>query len=244
MVSDNCTPVDRLLQTLKVHVPGATDQMLSLEIFNTIDEFCRRTSAWRYQSEIQLDLTNTEYDMSLPVDSEFVRMLGVTLNGAPVAPAGAQGTIQSSFGLITPELTFADGDAQYDADASDLVSGMFTYAVYRPTYITVTALPDEEQIKYPLKAVMALSIAKSCLQCDCGEWGLPEWTYNMFFQEWLDGVLGRLYQMPAKPWSDATKAVYHHKRFRNGMAFRKQEATKGFVHGSPGWHFPRMSGWV
>jgi hypothetical protein len=240
----SCAPIDRLMQTLRVHIPGATDDMLQLEVFNTIDEFFRRTSAWRYESEIQLDTANTEYDMSLPVDSEFVRMLGVTLNGAPVPPAGAQGAVQSSFGVVTPELTFSDGDAQYKPDASDLTGALFTYAVYRPTYITVSSPPSDDQAQYPLKSIMALSIAKACLTKDCGDWGMPDWSMAMFFQEFLDGVLGRMYQMPAKPWSEATKAVYHHKRFRNGMAFRKQEATKGFVYGSPGWHFPRMSGWT
>jgi hypothetical protein len=243
-MSDTCAPIERLMQTLRVHVPGATDDLLKLEVFNAIDEFFRRTSAWRYESEIQLSTETQEYDLSLPVDSELVRMLGVTLNGVPVPPAGAQGTIQSAFGVITPELTFADGDAQYDPDATDLAGGMFTYAIYNPSYISVTSLPDEEQTKQPLKAVMALTIAKGCLEAECESWQLPDWTYAMFFQEWLDGTLGRLYQMPAKPWSEPTKAVYHHKRFRNGMAFRKQEAPKGFVYGSPGWHFPRMSGWI
>lgn len=244
MSANPCTPVDRLMQTLRVHVPGATDDLLQLEAFNTIDEFFRRTSAWRYETEIQLDTTTSEYDLSLPADSEMVRMLGVTLNGAPVPPAGAQGTIQLSTGVLSPELSFADGDAQFDPTASDLTGVSFTYAVYSPTSITVTSTPSEDQAQYPLKAVMALTIAKACIACDCGEWALPDWMYDMFFQEWLDGCLGRLYQMPAKPWSEATKAVYHHKRFRNGMAFRKQEAAKGFVMGSPGWHFPRMSGWL
>lgn len=244
MATNACTPIDRLMQTLRVQIPGATDAMLQLEAFNTIDEFFRRTSAWRHESEIQLATDVTEYDMSLPVDAAFVRMLGVTLNGAPVAPVGAQGTIQSSFGIITPELTFADGDAQYDPDASDVAGGIFQYAIYKPTYVTVTSPPSADQIQHPLKMLMALSIAKSCLECDCGDWNLPEWMYDMFFQDWLDGVLGRFYQMPAKPWSEPTKAVYHHKRFRNAMAFRKQEATKGFVYGSPGWHFPRQGGWV
>jgi hypothetical protein len=239
-----CAPLDRLMQTLRAHLPGATEALLEIEVFNTLDEFFRRTSAWRYESEIQLSTETQEYDLSLPVGAEFVRMLGVTLNGAPVAPVGAQGTIQSAFGVITPELTFADGDAQYDADASDLSAGVFTYAIYRPTYITVTALPDAEQVKYPLRAIMALTIAKSCLEENCSDWAMPDWSSDMFFQEWLDGVLARMYQMPAKPWSEPTKAIYHHKRFRNGMAFRKQEATKGFVHGSPGWHYPRMSGWI
>ena len=56
-----CAPTDRLLQTLKVHVPGVTDDMLNLELFNVMDEFFRRTSAWQYRSDITLVEDITEY---------------------------------------------------------------------------------------------------------------------------------------------------------------------------------------
>jgi hypothetical protein len=65
----------------------------------------------------------------------------------------------------------------------------------------------------------------------------------MYFGCWVDGVLGRMFMMPAKPWSNKTQAAYHHKRFRNRMAFHKQEVTKGFSYGTPSWHFPR-NGWT
>ena len=55
------------------------------------------------------------------------------------------------------------------------------------------------------------------------------------------GRLGRLYGMPAKPWSSPPHAIYHGKRFRNHMAYRKQEAVRGFNWGQPAWRFPR--GW-
>ena len=52
--------------------------------------------------------------------------------------------------------------------------------------------------------------------------------WDTYFGDWLDGTLGRLYAMPTKPWSTPTHAVYHGKRFRNHMAYRKQEALAGF----------------
>lgn len=243
-MAGDCSPIERLMQTLRVHVPGATDDLLKLEVFNTVDEFFRRTSSWRYESSIQLATTLTMYDLALPADTEFVRMLAVTLDGTPVTAAGSQGVIQSAIGNITPELTFADGDATYDSDGNDLVSGLFTYSIYSPSYITVSNLPTQEQVSQPLKALMALTVGRGCECQECDSWGVPDWMQAMFFHEWLDGSLGRLYQMPAKPWSEPNKAVYHLKRFRNSMGYRKQEAPKGFVHNSPGWHYPRSSGWI
>ena len=91
---------------------------------------------------------------------------------------------------------------------------------------------------------MALTIAKGCLECECGDWQLEDWMYDMFFEEWLNGTLMRLYAMPSKPWSSPTLATLYGKRYRSQMASRKQEAQKGFVYAQPGWRFPRTGGWV
>jgi hypothetical protein len=241
----SCAPTDRLLQTLKVHVPGATDPMIQLELFNVMDEFFRRTSAWRYANDIELLENTLEYDLAVPVDAVVVRAMNVGHNGIPVPAAGSTGSaVMTSLGRLAPELVFPDGDSTFDPDASDLSGGVFSYAIYRPDYITVTTPPDEEQRKYPLNVILALSLARSCLECDCGDWALEEWMYDMFFQDWLDGTLGRLYAMPAKPWTNKDQWVYHSKRFRNAMALRKQEANRGYSYARPARPmFPR-GGWV
>jgi len=239
-----CAPTDRLMQTLKVHVPGVTDPMLQLEVFNVMDEFFRRTSAWRYRTGIDLEVNTTEYSFATPPDAEVVRMMGVVHNGQPLVARAAGGTassyVQSSLGELLPEQTFPDGDATYLPAVSDLQpTGMFTYAIYRPNYISVAGAPDAEAVKYPLEADMALTVAQTCLECDCGDWLLPDWMYPMFFQDWLDGSLARLYGMPAKPWANPTLATMHHRKYRNAMAFRMQEARRGYAYGVPGWRFPR-----
>jgi len=239
-----CAPTDRLMQTLKVHVPGVTDPMLQIEVFNVMDEFFRRTSAWRYRTDIDLEANVSEYSFATPADSEVVRMLGVVHNGQPLIgrPVGGTGGgfTQTSLGTLLPDLTFPDGDASYVPAVSDLQpTGMFTYAIYRPNYISVAAAPSAADVSYPLQADLALTVAQTCLECDCGDWLLPDWMYPMFFQDWLDGTLGRLYGMPAKPWANATIAAYHAKRFRNKMAFRKQEAIRGYAYNLAAWRFPR-----
>ena len=241
-----CAPTDRLMQTLRVHVPGATDGVIQLELFNVMDEFFRRTNAWRYEQEIDIKENTHEYALSLPADAEFVRMLGAARNGVPVPPVTAVGGGTASIaalGTLVPDLMFPDGDSEFAPSDSDLAAGIFSYAVYKPQYITITGPTDEEARQFPVTAVMALTIAKGCLECDCGDWGLEEWMYDMFFQDFLDGALGRLMGMVSKPWTNTTMAAYHARRFRNAMAFRKQEANRGFAYAVPGWRYPRQ-GWV
>lgn len=238
-------PTDRIKQSVMVRVPGLTDALFSLELFNVMDEFFKRTSAWRYKTEIALEAGAGEYPLPVPADALFVRMIGVTLNGTPVPSLGeAIGSTQSSFGVMTPEMSFPDGDASFTPDASDLVGTLFTYAVYRSEYITLTGAPDQQQSQQPLKITMVLTIAPPCCAKDCGDWMLEDWMYDMFYQDWYDGVLSRLYGMPAKPWSSPTLQLYHGKRFRQALAYRKQEANRGFTYGVPGFRFPKVGGWI
>lgn len=230
-----CDPLDRLMQTLRVYAPGVTDEMLKLQVYNTLDEFFRRTNAWRYEDEIQLSEDANEYQFNVPGDVSIVRLLGVTHNGMPV-PSGSQiGALQSSVGHINPELTFVDGDAQFHPDDTDLDegTGLFSYSVFVPGYITLVTRPNADQTQYPLKAWLALSVGPKCIESNCDDWSVEEWMYQTYFQDWLDGVLGRLFAMPMKPWASPQLAIYHGKRFRNAMAFRKQEATRGFIYAPP-----------
>jgi hypothetical protein len=238
----SCSPTDRLMQTLRVHVPGATDDLLQLELFNVIDEFMRRTSAWKMEADIVLQDDTYIYDLALPPDSAVVRAMGATHNGVPVAST-TSGVVQSSTGTLEPELTFPDGDANYAPFATDIeaATSIFTWSLFKPNYISVTNPPTGDAQLYPLRVILALSIARSCLECDCGDWMLEEWMYDMYFQDWLDGTLGRLYMMPAKPWNDKTSALYHGKRFRSALGYRKQEAMRAFNYNIPIWRFP--GGW-
>lgn len=240
-MSTVCGPIDRLLQTLKVDVPGATDGVISLHLFNTMDEFFRRTSAWRFEQDIGLAVDMQDYPLALPLDTAIVRLMNITHNSMPVANAQSQAAVTESIGRLKPEQTFPDGDASFAPVEHDIgIDKRFTYAIYRPDYVTVTGV-DLNTIQYPLKLVAALSLSRGCLEKDCGDWQLEEYMYDMYFQDWLEGAKSRLYGMPAKPWSNKELMVYHGKRFRVALGSRKQEAQRGFVYNVPVWRYPR--GW-
>jgi len=234
-----CAPSDRLVQTITVNTPGVTPDLINLQLFNVMDEFFRRTSAWTHKSEITLVEDILDYGFVTPTDSVVVRLMGVTHQNIPVpSAASTTGIVQNSVGTIEPELLFPDGDISVAPAVSDLEGGVFSYAIYRPNYISLTSLPDVEARKHPMEVLLALSLANQCLECNCGDWAVDEWMWDTYFGDWLDGVLSRLYGMPAKPWASTTHAVYHGKRFRNAMGTRKQEALRGFTYNQPIWRFP------
>lgn len=237
------TPTDRLMQTLKMQLPGATDDMLKLVLFNVVDEFFRKTNAWRYEDQIDLSIDLREYDWHIPPSAMVVRVMGLTHNGIPMRAMTPEesGITISSVGTILPDLTFPDGDALYDADISDNVGGIFTFAIYTPAYVSFSTTPDLEAIKHPIKAWLALTMTRTCLECECDEWGIPEWMYDTYFTDWENGMLAKMFSMPAKPWSNEKLAIFHGRRFRANIAFRKQEIDRGFTYNTPSWSFP--SGW-
>jgi hypothetical protein len=240
-----CGPADRLMQSLRVEAPGATDAIIELQLYNIVDEFLRRTNAWTFDQEVALEDGVLEYPLAIPINTAIVRLLRVDHNNVPVASAATTVAVTTAFARLSPDETFPDGDTTYMPETSDLGNtgpGLFTYAIYKPNYITVSGTGDPDTRKYPLKVWSSLSVARDCLECDCGDWPLEDWMFDMYFDVWFSGTLAKLMAMKAKPWSDTTLAGYHNRRFRNAMAFRKQEARRGFTYNTPTWRFP--GGWA
>lgn len=237
----SCIPADRLLQTLKTQVPGVTDDMLNLQLYNVVDEFLRRTMAWKVIEAVDLLEDQSVYDLPMPSGAEFVRMVAVSHNGVPIPGSPVGGIVTQSIGRLIPELVFPDGDGSYAPVATDYnaTTGFYTYSVFAPEYVQITFAADEEARKFPLMVTMAAALGTRCLECECGDWPMPEWMWNMYFQVWLDGTLARFYLMPFKPWSSPKEAVIHGRKYRDKLAYHKQESARGFVYDTPNWRFPR-----
>lgn len=69
---------------------------------------------------------------------------------------------------------------------------------------------------------------------------LPRMAQTHFYEALFDGVLGRMYAHPSKPYTDPTLAQYHLKRFRNAIGAYAGQAKQGFAPGAVSWRFPRF----
>lgn len=67
---------------------------------------------------------------------------------------------------------------------------------------------------------------------------LPAHMWTQWFETILDGTLGRLYALPAKPWSNGPLAQYHGTRFRQGLNRARDIAARGYSNQQPNWSFP------
>jgi hypothetical protein len=78
--------VQRIIDSARVSLPGATDGTMRLELFNVVEEFCRETNAWQDVSCLTLCPQQCEYPIySTDGNGEIYRLLGVE-NACPTDP--------------------------------------------------------------------------------------------------------------------------------------------------------------
>lgn len=71
----------RLLDNLRIRLPGAIDSIIKVEIFNTLDELCRDARIWREDIDLEIETADvtaetTEYQVD-PSDGVIVGLMQV-----------------------------------------------------------------------------------------------------------------------------------------------------------------------
>lgn len=100
------TPFDRLMMTIKPHLPGALESAIYLELFNVCHEFFDRSNVWQEAIEVTQKAGKKYIDI-LSSAGRINRLMGVTtLDKVPV-----RGAI-----LLEPNLLRMPHEASYDTD--------------------------------------------------------------------------------------------------------------------------------
>lgn len=69
-----------------------------------------------------------------------------------------------------------------------------------------------------------------------------EFIVSLYYDVILDGVLGRLYLMPNKPWSNRELGLLHTTQFKKGYLSARNDARRGYTYTSTRRvRFPRWS---
>ena len=111
--------LNRLLDNLRIRVPGATDGALQLEVWNVVNDFLRRTNLWLQEVEMDITVGETVYDVTPDGVAEISRLMGVvdadnfavqafmqtpgiiTLKNTPTATATYVATVACSISDVT-----------------------------------------------------------------------------------------------------------------------------------------------
>lgn len=147
------------------------------------------------------------------------------------------------------ETTLTEGESIYQIEPPDRE----ILLVYQTAHLTMTVVgavfddgriglpldPTAEDVAHPLLTEVSLTPRYGGSQ-DPVDW-LPVELYERWFQTLLNGVLWRMMSQPAKPYSSERLALYHSRRFRNGMAIARTRAVGDSEPNSIAWAFPAFT---
>lgn len=116
-----------------------------------------------------------------------------------------------------------------NADSSPISASMFEMGV-----VHLAAAPNESQ---PLYATVIKNVTlpnTRDMTPIAPDWLLPQWHLEI-----QSGVLGNMMLQPDKSYTDKATALYHLKRFRDGIAQARARTLRANTQGTQAWQFPR-----
>jgi hypothetical protein len=185
---------EHILTTVRVRIPGVSDDAMKLELINVLDEFLQDSNVWRHEKPIPVTPEKLTYSIVPPLGHP-IRLLNVTSEGRHVVA-----TMEEPGVLV------------------------LTQPVEEPTELlcevalTVELPPVGSCDTYP----------------DCDNWVIEKYKGVL-----VDGLLARMMSQLAKPYTSERHAIYHFRRFRNGIAKARVEASHKNLFGAQTWRYPQ-----
>jgi hypothetical protein len=70
----------------------------------------------------------------------------------------------------------------------------------------------------------------------------PAWVLAKYRQTLLDGLLGKMYSQPSKPYTNTQLSVFHMRKFKIGTSSARVEWTRNNTYRQQAWRFPGFAG--
>lgn len=203
--------LDTWLKDILPRTPGIVRKVAKRELVLACREFFEQSAAWRVVVGPKNLVANKRTYYTSPYDaySDVVRVFSVELLGSQLRVL-----------LRRP------------AGVEPTATRPWAYFIgTTPDQIRVWPTPTDSVtngLTYYLALTPKVTVTK-----------LPSIALTHFYDAILDGVLGRIYAHPAKPYTNPTLGTYHLNRFRAAIGHYAAEAKKGFGEADT-WQFPRF----
>ena len=207
--------------SIATHVPGATTEVLKLELTNALRAFCTQSFAWQEELGAYTAVAGTTLDLNESgtatggiypddVNAQIVQVLELEVDGTWGRSVNHRDAVPSTTNSVSG----------YYMSQPNLI-------VFQPAFATTQT---------ELVNVRAALCPEDC------DVKLPEYFKTHFFDHVLHGTLSRLMQHPKKPYTDAGMSMRHAAMFANGIGQAKYLAKNKFGTSDPAWQYPR--GWT
>ena len=204
---------ERVMSQARVLLPGVSDAGLKGTLFDIMDEFCDVSNCWIEWIQLKIS-TQTQMYQIYPQHGGMINRLITALDSNQV--------------VLPAALSFGDSPASFTGQPHSYVDPpgvVFSLTFPQNTSYTANILVSKKII---------LPNSKDDIP-DGPPWLLPK--YGRYVQE---GLIGTMMTQPGKGYSSATGAIYHLKKFRDGMAMAKTETMRANLFGGQSWSYPRQ----
>lgn len=238
--------ITRIIDTARIHAPGALDGVLRIELFNTVKDFFNHTDAWQERLPIFVESGVHHYEL-VSGDRGFINRLMslVYLSAMPDAGTAATylpaGNFGAGFGgdFSNTSLVLAStGNTAHAVGDSQLISprkGMLTRSGAEGAILRITDAPATGEL---WRATFSLVVADPV--DEDGLPYMPMWAIEKYHEVIQDGLLSRVMMHPAKPYSNQQLAAFHGRKYLQGVGTAKREVLTGSTFGAQRWQYPQQ----
>lgn len=187
--------------------------------------------------------------MNLVDVSVFMAEAATRIAGAP------NDTLRQELMGAFREFYVTSGSYVVETVPTDIVANQAEYALPQPSASRILAVyaaeVDEVNVRFsgtrtPGTIKLAITYPENKVDALVGTVSIAPQDYSLVpedsviydFDAILDGLCGRMYNMPDRPWSNSVQARYHLKRFRSGMAQARVRVRSKYTNADAGWRYP------
>ena len=203
------------LKDVSVYAPGIHRSVLKRQLILACREFFEQSWAWRATlGPIPIIAEQATYMLS-PFNSttDVVGVLGVYVNGIPIGPA----VQKPEWPPPTVPLSTVNMPA--------------TYYMLRPDVLALYPVPN------PTPGTIVTMDVHCALKPKATQSQVPHVAVSDYYEAILAGVLYRILNQPAKPYSNPSLSMYFESRFRTLIGTYAAQGKKG-NNGGANWRFP------
>lgn len=206
---------------IMMQVSGASVAVVKQVIRATVREFCHVSGAWMRQlPAVDVVAGQARYTLPDPADGRVLTVQAVTYTGA--VNGVSQGT-QFLVPIQSPSVVTVDSVA---AD-----SPIYYYGDFEAAGVITLVPPPARSVPDALVAYVSLGP-----KTNSGD-EVADVLANSFFETILDGALGRLMEIPDRPFTNLALAQYRLRRFRSGMSTARDTARRQWTTATSGFVF-------
>ena len=216
-------PVAHWADEMMIRLPGASPAGCQQAFRGAFVEFCTKSGAWvRECAPMDAVADQVKYVVNPGADAEVLYIVAVSWT--------KEGTDRTFLHALQ-----APYRGRRLTQASDQPFGFLG---------SYEKLGEFELVPHAKETVADALTPWVCIRPPVGSFfeEVPEFVAGAFYEEVLDGAIGRMMVQQGKPYSNQAGAMYHLKRFRIGISTARDVARRQFTSAEASFVFPFWAG--